>query len=104
MSGNPKTPGWKNLPKQVKFDNVMFKKLRTHSGMTLQGMADAVGTNKSVICKWENGTLSPRRDNLEKIVEILRKRKSLVTNKHFGPLKVESFFIYVQQEELEVAE
>ena len=51
------------------FDIAAARKARK---MTQQKLADAMGVDQALVSRWESGKVSPNKDNLEKLKEILQ--------------------------------
>ena len=48
-----------------------FKTAREKSGMSQQGLAQALGVDQSAVCLWETGKTKPRAKLLPNIAKIL---------------------------------
>lgn len=48
-----------------------IKERRELTGITQNGLAEALGVDRSAIAKWETGKALPRADKIPKIAEIL---------------------------------
>lgn len=47
-------------------------KYRADTGLTLEAVADAVGTRKATVWKWENRVMKPRPERIRKIAEFTK--------------------------------
>lgn len=49
-----------------------LKLLREQTGLTQQGLAQALGVEQSTVSMWETGNSSPRADKLPELARILK--------------------------------
>jgi transcriptional regulator with XRE-family HTH domain len=54
---------------------------RIEKGLTLDALAASISASKSMVSKWERGTAIPRRQSMQKILEVTE-----------GQVTAESFF------------
>jgi len=50
----------KEIKRKVQWDSKNIKALRTHLGLTQQGLADTMGTRQQTISDWEKDRYRPR--------------------------------------------
>lgn len=50
----------KEMKRKVQWDSKKIKALRTHLGLTQQGLADTMGTRQQTISDWEKDRYRPR--------------------------------------------
>lgn len=48
-----------------------IRQLRLARGLTMEGLADQLGVNRSAVAHWESGKNSPRERMLRKLAEVL---------------------------------
>lgn len=58
--------------------NEMLKQMRTESGITLQELADRIGTKKSTLSRMENHAVDVRFSTIQKIAHACGKRVEIV--------------------------
>lgn len=73
---------------------LQLRSKRIEKGMTQQELANAVGITRAVICNYENGLWSPRRNTIEKIALVL----DCPVGELYGGVKNESIKLTAQKE------